>query len=139
MYLEARLCTRSKRAMRSMICGDQTCVAYPICDRTSVIYSVRRALQFLIVPVDLLMKPNILFAFEHCSNTCLRQVKLFDIHTPRSRSFSTFSNMLSCKVYLQVCRFYLNRQICNADFDHLGPVVQRWISANPGLKFNPLF
>jgi hypothetical protein len=22
---------------------------------------------------------------------------------------------------------------------HLGPVVQRWISANPGLKFNPLF
>jgi hypothetical protein len=21
----------------------------------------------------------------------------------------------------------------------LGPVVQRWVSANPGLKFNPLF
>jgi hypothetical protein len=24
-------------------------------------------------------------------------------------------------------------------FALLGPVVQRWISANPGLKFNPLF
>ena len=22
---------------------------------------------------------------------------------------------------------------------HLGPVVQSWVSANPGLKYNPLF
>ena len=25
------------------------------------------------------------------------------------------------------------------DFRRLGPVVQRWVSANPGLKFNLLF
>ena len=27
----------------------------------------------------------------------------------------------------------------SSGFSHQGPVVQSWVSANPGLKFNPLF
>jgi hypothetical protein len=38
-----------------------------------------------------------------------------------------------CAVHETV--FYSFKLVCKSQ----GPVVQRWISANPGLKFNPLF
>ena len=38
--------------------------------------------------------------------------------------------------------FFIKNRILSKDFHKdtcMGPVVQRWVSANPGLKFNLLF
>ena len=39
----------------------------------------------------------------------------------------------------KICRGPLIRCSESYTIVNLGPVVQRWISAHPGLKFNPLF
>ncbi len=52
---------------------------------------VRRADVLAMFLVDLFINPNNFFAFEHCSMTCLRQVKLLEIQTPKSHSCSEVS------------------------------------------------
>ena len=69
-------------------------------------------------------------------------------YTRRTILMDVFKNNLCVNRYMQCCYNSNNDKLALLDtiynqtfkhFTHLGPVVQSWVSANPGLKFNPLF
>ena len=44
-----------------------------------------------------------------------------------------------CKVLITIPALSQLQTFEKNAYAYLGPVVQSWVSANPGLKFNPLF
>ena len=85
--------------MSSIVCGHQTCVAYPKTGRTTARYKVRRVRWLDISKAHLRKNPSSLLALAHFSVTCLDQVKSLDIQTPKSFSVVVTSSGLPASWY----------------------------------------
>ena len=119
--------------------------------KTNHIWNLRFIYEILYVKINHILNPRFIYEYQYVKTNRIWNPKFIHVYVLYHRNTQFILDWIShtCITYefshreysnLPACYYWIfNTTLTPKKVKNQGPVVQRWVSANPGLKFNPLF